>query len=120
MAKILIVDDEIGICEEFKNVLEEDNHQVDIALNGQQALRQVEENSYNIVFLDILMPKMEGREVFQEIKAIRPSLPVVVMSGYLPANKEQDLLTRGALACLKKPLDLEHIQNLIRSVTSRS
>ena len=116
MAKILIVDDEKMICEEFKEILQEDGHEVDVAFGGADALKSVEQVKYDIIFLDVLMPRMEGREVFDRIKKIRDDIPVAIMSGYIPPNKEQEILSLGAIACLKKPLDLGRVKSLIGSL----
>jgi len=117
MAKILVVDDEKFICEEFRDLLEEDGHEVEIALNGADALRKVAEKPYDLVFLDVLLPRMEGRQVFEEMRKFS-KVPVVFMSGYLPPNKEKEALNLGALACLKKPLDLDHVKKLIETAVS--
>lgn len=118
MAKILIVDDEKMICEEFREILQEDNHEVDIAVRGDEAIRMVTDREYDIVFLDVLMPKMEGRQIFEEIKKVRP-VPVAIMSGYIPPHKEREILALGAVACLKKPLELSRVKTLLRSVEGR-
>ena len=115
MAKILIVDDEKEICEEFKNILQEDGHEVEVALNGPEGIRQAGQNSFDLIFLDVLMPRMEGREVFENIKKIC-DVPIAIMSGYIPPNKEKEVLALGAAACLKKPLDLGRVRSLIASL----
>ena len=112
MAKILIIDDEKGVCEEFGGLLREEGHEVQTALNGEEGLRELEGQSYDLIFLDVLMPRMEGREALERIKKITQT-PVVVMSGYLPAHKEKEVIRAGALACLKKPLDLKEVYGLI-------
>ena len=118
MAKILIVDDEKHICEEFKGVLEEEHHSVDTAINGKEAIRKAGEKEYDLIFLDVLMPQMEGREVFEEIKKIS-RVPVAIMSGYMPPNKEMDVMALGAIACLSKPLDLKRVRELVKHVESK-
>ena len=115
MAKILIVDDERQICEEFRDLLHEEGHDVETAFNGQDALQKVGNASFDLVFLDVLMPRMEGREVFEKIKKIC-DVPVAIMSGYIPPNKEKEVLALGAVACLKKPLDLGRVRSLIDSL----
>ena len=115
MAKILIVDDEKQICEEFHNILQEEGHEVEMALNGPEAIEKVQKSAYDLVFLDVLMPRMEGREVFEKIKKIS-KVPVAIMSGYIPPNKEKEVLALGAVACLRKPLDLGHVRTLIGSL----
>ena len=117
MAKILIVDDEKVICEEFRDILAEDNHEVDIALRGAEAIEMVREKQYDLVFLDVLMPQMEGREVFEEIRKIS-SVPVAIMSGYMPPNKEKEVLALGAVACLSKPLELKRVKKLLETIES--
>lgn len=117
--KILVVDDEAMICEEFRNLLEEEGNEVDTALNGKEALRKVCENKYDLIFLDVLMPKMEGREVFEEIKKLSP-VPVAIMSGFIPPNKEREILAAGAVAVFKKPLELERVHNLVNSIKSEN
>lgn len=112
MARILVIDDEIGICEEFSQVLKGENHEVDTALNGLEGLEKIHSQEYDIIFLDVLMPKMEGREALEAIKKITPT-PVVIMSGYLPPNREQEIIRAGAMASLKKPLDLYRVFELI-------
>lgn len=116
MACILIVDDEKAICEEFRGLLEEEGHQVDIATSGAEAFRMVREKKFNVIFLDVLLPRMEGRQIYEELRKINDSVPVVFMSGYLPPNKEKEVITLGAKACLRKPLDLEEVKKLINSV----
>lgn len=112
MAKILIIDDEEGVCEGFGGVLREEHHDVDTALNAQEGLEKLRSNTYDVIFLDVLMPKMEGREALDEIKKICKT-PVVIMSGYLPSHKEKEIIQAGALASLKKPLDLGQVFGLI-------
>ena len=118
MAKILVVDDEEGICQEFCEILLEEGHAPDQATSGEEALRKIEETAYDLVFLDVLMPRMEGRQIFEEIKKRSP-VPVAIMSGYMPPNKEKEVLALGAIACLKKPLELERIKSLLRLIESK-
>ena len=112
MAKILVIDDEAGICKEFSQVLEGESYEVDTALNAAEGLQKIRSQNYDIIFLDVLMPRMEGREALEEIKKITQT-PIVIMSGYLPPNKEKEIIHAGAFACLKKPLDLGHVFALI-------
>ena len=115
MARILVVDDEKLICEEFREILQEDGHEVDVAASGMDALSKVKAGKYDLIFLDVLMPHMEGREAFENIKKIS-SVPVAIMSGYIPQHKEKEILALGAVACFKKPLDLKHVKTLIDKI----
>lgn len=113
--KILVVDDEAMICEEFRDILQDEGHEVETVLNGLDAIKKVQEMVFDLVFLDVLMPKMEGREVFEQIKKIS-KVPVAIMSGYIPQNKEREILASGAVAVFKKPLDLERVRGLVNSI----
>lgn len=113
--RILIVDDEKLICEEFQEILQEDGHEVDAADRGEEAIKKVKQHRYDLVFLDVLMPKMEGRETFENIKSVS-KVPVAIMSGYIPPHKEKEILALGAVACFKKPLDLDRVKALIESI----
>ena len=112
MAKILIIDDERGVCEELSEILRDEHHDVDSAMNAVEGLEKLKTNTYDLIFLDVLMPRMEGREALDQIKKIS-STPVVIMSGYLPGHKEKEVIKAGALASLKKPLDLSQVFGLI-------
>ena len=113
--KILVVDDEPLICEEFRDILEEDGHEVETAKGGPEALQMSGKKDYDLVFLDVLMPRMEGREVFEAMKKISKA-PVAIMSGYLPPNKEREILALGAVACFRKPLELDRVRSLVNSI----
>ncbi len=115
MAKILVVDDEKAVCDEFREILQDDQHEVETATNGKEALQKVQANAFDLVFLDVLMPRMEGREVFEEIKKIS-RVPVAIMSGFLPPHKEKEIMALGAVACFKKPLDLDKVKKLVKFV----
>lgn len=112
MAKILIIDDERGVCDELSEILRDEHHEVDTALNAIEGLEKVKIGNYDLIFLDVLMPKMEGREALDKIKKIC-STPVIIMSGYLPGHKEKEVIRAGAMASLKKPLDLSQVFELI-------
>lgn len=115
MARILIIDDEAGVCEEFGGILKDEGHEVDTALNGEEGLKKLQAQSFDLIFLDVLMPRMEGNEALKRIKQITPT-PVVIMSGYLPTHKEKEIVRAGAVACLKKPLELPQVFGLIEKV----
>ena len=118
MSKILVVDDEIDICEDFRDMLQDDGHEVDFALSGEEAIRKVQDFEYDLVFLDVLMPRLEGRQVFEEIKKLS-KVPVAIMSGYMPPHKEREVLALGAVACLRKPFETERIRSLLRSIQKK-
>ena len=117
MAKILVIDDEVNICSELAELLEEGKHTVHCAENALQAFEKINQNPYDIIFLDVLMPKIEGSEALVEIKK-KTQAPVVVMSAYLAPEVEKKVMSAGAYACLRKPFRLKEIESLIQNISS--
>jgi DNA-binding response OmpR family regulator len=112
MARLLIIDDEKMICEEFCETLKDLGHRADYALNGDEALRKIEQNPYELVFLDLSMPRMSGEDVFKRIRE-RHRVPVTFMAGFMSPSTEKEVLSLGALRCLRKPVHLSEIVDLI-------
>ena len=103
------------ICEEFRETLEQEGHQVDCAFSGKEGLRKIQENHYNLVFLDSSMPVMDGQKVLERIRHFS-RVPVALITGFLPESKEKEVLHLGAMVCLRKPLDLDRVKSLIHTV----
>ena len=112
MAKILIVDDEASICSEFAELLEEDGHSIECAESAAQALSKIKTIKFDLIFLDVLMQKVEGSEALIEMKKICDT-PVVIMSAYLAPEIEKQTLKAGAFTCLRKPFKLKEIKTII-------
>ncbi len=82
MAKVLIVDDEAHLRLLYKKVLTKDGHQVLDAATGEEALRLVEQETLDVVILDIEMGDTDGLELLKRFKALKPKLPVILNSAY--------------------------------------
>ena len=119
IVKLLIVDDEKMICEEFRETLEQEGYEVDCALNGKEGLQKIQAHHYNLVFLDSAMPLMDGKKVLERIRHFSP-VPVALITGFMPESKEKEILLLGAMACLRKPLDLDRVKSLIHTVARHS
>lgn len=118
MARILIIDDEKEVCEEFCNFLEEESHEVHFTTNPKVAFLKIRETAYDLVFLDMIMPRMEGPKVFEAIRKFS-QVPIAMMSGYMIPAKEKKVTELGAVACLHKPLNIQIIKNLVKTITHR-
>jgi two-component system OmpR family response regulator len=116
MIRLLIVDDEKEICEEFKDTLEQEGYEVDVATKGEDGLRKIRQNCYNLVLLDESMPGMEGDKVFEYLREFS-KVPVAFVSGFLTPAKEKKVMSMGAVKCLRKPLELDEVKSLIHSIT---
>ena len=116
MVKLLIVDDEKAICEEFKETLEQEGYEVDVATKGEEGLQKIRQNRYDLILLDESMPGMEGDKVFEYLREFS-KVPVAFISGFLTPAKERKVMSMGAVKCLRKPLELGQVKSLIQAVT---
>jgi excisionase family DNA binding protein len=100
---ILVIDDEDVIRSLFKATLEEQGHEVVTASTGTEGLRYVKERDFDLVFLDLKLPDMEGAKVFREIKNVRPTLLVTIITGYSGSDMMEKTLKEGPLGVMNKP-----------------
>ena len=112
-ASILIVDDNIGLCRTMSFVLERKGYDVTTAKDGLEAIDRVNESSFDMIFMDIKMPLMDGVETFNRLKKIRPDSTVVMMTAYSVEDLIQEALQEGAYGIMYKPLDIEKVVALI-------
>ena len=116
---ILVVDDEIGPRESLRAVFKPD-YRVLTATQGEQALRVVEEETVDIVLLDLRMPGLSGIQVLEKIKAIDPSIEVIVVTGYTSYETVLEGLRLHAFDYIPKPFDVVHLRETVRrAVRSR-
>jgi CheY-like chemotaxis protein len=115
-ANILIVDDNISLCKTMSFVLERKGYSVTTSKDGPEAIERVKERSFDVIFMDIKMPLMDGVEAYKKIKKIRPEAAVVMMTAYSVEDLVQEALREGAYGIIYKPLDIEKVVALIEEV----
>ena len=108
-AAILVIDDEESVRLLFKQTLEEEGHRVVAAENGFDGLEQVKQQDFDLVFLDLKMPGMVGDELFGRIKAIKPRLPVTIISGYPDSGMMKRAMAQGPFGVMGKPFGAQDI-----------
>jgi len=114
--KILIVDDDATIADELKELLVDDGHDVDIVNSGEDALKIYTDQKFDIVFLDIKLPGIDGVQVLKEIKS-RPQSPYIIMiTGFATLETAIESLKSGAFDYISKPFDIEQIHGSIDSI----
>ncbi|MBO8137110.1 MAG: response regulator [Desulfotomaculum sp.] len=110
---ILIVDDQVGIRYLLEILLQEAGHNTSTAENGLEAVEAVKEGNFDLVFMDIRMPVMDGIEALQKLKMISSSVEVVMMTANNTEEAVNQSLEGGALKCLAKPFDVEDIRQTV-------
>ncbi|MEY3049693.1 MAG: hypothetical protein RL365_1731 [Bacteroidota bacterium] len=107
--RILITEDDRAIRRAIREILELEGHQVDEAADGQEALFKCKEITFDVLFCDIKMPKMDGLELMQSLKALDHQPEIVVMSGHGNIEMAVKALRLGAYDFIEKPLNLNRI-----------
>lgn len=112
--KALVVDDSLINIRVAQKLLEHLNLEVDTALSGKECLEKVKSNSYDIVFMDIMMPEMDGVQTFQNLKLIDGfSTPVIALTADATTGAKEKYLNLGFSNYIAKPIDLEILTNII-------
>ncbi len=118
-ARVLVVDDDPVVAKSFDRVLSGKGYAVITARDGPEALEKLAREDYDAVFTDIRMPGMDGLEVAARIKATRPWLPVVIVTGYGSPASEARAKQIGVAGFLHKPLSPEMIEGSAREAMAR-
>lgn len=121
MSKILIIEDEAAIRRVLVKILSEENdsYQVDEAEDGVAGLEKIKNNDYDLVLCDIKMPKMDGVEVLEEVKKIKPEIPMVMISGHGDMETAIHTMRLGAFDYISKPPDLNRLLNTVRNALDK-
>jgi len=111
--KILLVDDEEDLLAELEAFLEEEGYEVLTALDGETALKKIEEEKPDLILLDLNIPKMSGFQILERIKPRETGLKVLIFSGVATAEDKERAMALGARDCLTKPI---HINALLKEI----
>jgi DNA-binding response OmpR family regulator len=117
--QILVVDDERNIRNNLGMVLEVEGYKVDTASNGEEALQRVKDGRYDIAFIDIQMPKMDGLELLRSLRGLRPKMPVVMLTAYGTVGRAVEAMKLGAVDFMEKPFDPKAIKLLCEEILTR-
>ncbi len=112
---ILIVEDEIDLADSLKQLLVDNLSEIDIALNGQDALALVEKKYYDLVISDILMPFMSGHEFVRSMRLKGIQTPVIFMTGNGTKDLVQSAIKLGAVDFIDKPVTIDLLKEVIAS-----
>jgi len=111
--RILIIDDEMGVCEMLVQFFNSLDFSAKYALNGQDALDVVQNFSPHFVFLDVMMPEMNGIDVLRHIREMDKSAKVIMISGMHDLGMAKEAMKLGAIDYIPKPIKLEDLKAFI-------
>lgn len=117
--KILIVDDEKNIRMTLKHCLVEQNHEIDIAVNGDEGLHKLQEEKFDLILLDIKMPGLTGMEVLKEIRQKGNNVDVIMMTAYGTIERAVGAMKLGAIDFISKPFTPDEIRKVVKEVLER-
>ncbi|SDB19171.1 DNA-binding transcriptional response regulator, NtrC family, contains REC, AAA-type ATPase, and a Fis-type DNA-binding domains [Flavobacteriaceae bacterium MAR_2010_188] len=121
MPNILVIEDESAIRRVLVKILSEENdtYSLEEAEDGLAGIELIKKNDYDLVLCDIKMPKMDGVEVLEAVKKIKPEIPVVMISGHGDLDTAVNTMRLGAFDYISKPPDLNRLLNTVRIALDR-
>lgn len=120
MGKILVIDDERAIRRALREILEFEDFEVDEAEDGKEGVDKAKAETYDIIFCDIKMPKMDGMEVLSELQKSNIDTPIIMISGHGNIDTAVQAIKKGAFDFIEKPLDLNRILVTIRNANDKA
>ena len=118
-ARILVVDDEEIVVRSCLRILGDRDYEVDSAQDGWQALKKIEENHFDVLVLDIMMPKIDGLEVLQRVKEAHPDIDVIMITGLSQIDTAVKAMKLGAFDYLPKPFDPDELKLVVQRALER-
>jgi len=120
MAKILVVDDEASIRKTLREILEFEKYDVDEAIDGLDCMVKLKKAQYDVVIMDIKMPKMDGMEALERVQLLASDTPVIMISGHANIDTAVEAVKKGAFDFISKPPDLNRMLITVRNAMDKS
>ncbi|MBL4775858.1 MAG: response regulator [Mariprofundus sp.] len=115
MANILVTDDSLFLRRILCKILADAGHQMTGAANGVECLQHIEQDTPDIVFLDLVMPEMDGFGVLQALKEQHATVPVIVLTADIQETVRVECLALGAVAFINKPLKEDQVLEILNA-----
>jgi len=116
-----VVDDDPGTCTTLKNIFRHRGYGVCTVYTGEEAVAEARKKDYDIIFIDVKLPTINGLETYLAIKEVNPEAVAIMMTGYRQevADLVEEALNNNAYTCLYKPLDMEEILRLVEEIKEK-
>lgn len=118
-ARVLVIDDDRDHAESIADILSMRGHSVEAAFSGEQGVEIFRRQDFDIVFMDVKLPGMNGVETFFEFKKIRPDARVMMMTGFSLEQLITQALEHGALGVLRKPFAIQDLLHVLEQIKPR-
>ena len=120
VARILIVDDDKSIRKTLRDILEFEKYEVEEATDGLDCMVKIKQNKYDVIILDVKMPRMDGMEAIEKIQNINQDIPVIMISGHGNIDTAVEAVKKGAFDYIQKPPDLNRLLITLRNAMDKS
>ncbi len=119
--KVLLIEDDLDVCELGKGILEENGYQVDGVGDAAQALKQFKKRkgNYDLIISDVVLPDMNGVELVEQLQQIKSGIPVIMTSGYTEEKSKLDIIKEKQYPFIQKPLDVEKVLITIKQTLEK-
>jgi len=117
--KVLLVDDEVEFLDTLSERMRTRGMEVDTSSSGVEALKKVEQEAYDVIILDLMMPGVGGLEALKILKEKRPELQVILLTGHATVEKGIEAMKLGAMDFLEKPADLSLLTEKIKKAQAK-
>lgn len=115
--RILVVDDEVDMLMLLRMIIEDNtDYEVETTNNPSEGLKKLAERDYDLVITDLKMPGMDGIELFDELKEIKPDIPVIIITAYGSVETADEAMKKGVADFITKPFRKEHILFTVKRV----
>ncbi|WP_046494868.1 response regulator [Syntrophomonas zehnderi] len=114
--KILIVDDQKGVRRLLEELFKKEGWEVNMAMDGKDAIEKVEEKQPDIILMDVKMPNMNGLEASQVILEKHGNIPIIMMTAYGEIEVVKKALDAGVKKCITKPFDIMVLRDMVNSI----
>jgi len=119
MSRILVVDDEMIVCESCKRILEEEGYEVDIALSGKEAFEKMKGNPFDIVITDLKMPGIDGMEVLGTFRKEYPDSIIIMITGFSTVETAVEAMKLGAFDYIPKPFTPDEVTIVVKKAIEK-
>ncbi|MBE9521629.1 MAG: response regulator [Proteobacteria bacterium] len=117
--RILVVDDEDIVLESCQAVFELEGYEAVLVPSADKALEAMKNNDFDLLLIDVKMPKKDGMYLMRKIKEQWPDIPIIVMSGYYTTETIQEAIRMGAATFIAKPFEPDELIKIVRQVIEK-